>query len=132
MKSKVLTVLLACATAIIGGVLGYIRGRNDIQLENYKTYVLNVSSYYEAHSNVDFGDYLKARYYYFANRIPQRFLTIPAYDYGPVDFKGFSIGKGPTTPKCEYEHFKERKVSHKPFDYRTKSDKATATNQIKE
>lgn len=104
--------------ALIGGVVGYRAGRSDALIEDFKTYNGDLIGYYSfpGTQKVELKDFLIARYYYFANRIPMSVLGEP-YDYGNVDFNGLPIGKDMTTPAHEYELFKAKKVMfQKPFE----------------
>lgn len=105
--------ILAKFLILIGvGIACYRRGAQDVLLNDFKTYqgnLVHLESFSED-ANVDLKAFSKARYYYFANRIPKAYLGAP-YDFGPVDFKGLGIGKGPTTAQHEYLKFKALNVT---------------------
>jgi hypothetical protein len=111
MKKNAFIILALCATAIISGVTGYLKGRQSAFLEDFKTYSADLISLngFPENQKLELRDFLKARYYYIANKMPESYLGVP-YDYGNVDFHGLTIGKGPTAPKHEYQLFKARKV----------------------
>jgi hypothetical protein len=114
MKRLIFILAGVCVTMMLGGILGYRKGKSEAAIENYDTYRADLISYYgfPEHRKIQLKDFLKARYYYFANRVPSTYLESP-YDYGNVDFQGLTIGKGPTTPRREYQVFKEMKVFFK-------------------
>jgi hypothetical protein len=88
----------------------YFKGRNDVLVNDFKTYHANLIGFDQVSPDAEFKDYLKARYYYFANRVPKDVLAGSDKDYGPVStnaLRGLTIGKGPTTPQEEYRKFKE-------------------------
>lgn len=104
--------------ALVGGVLGYIKGINDTLIREFKVYRgnLNYGTYFEeGRLSLDLKEFLKGRYYYLGNRIPLSSLDGAAYDYGQVstNIAVLSIGKGPTTGQEEYRLFKQRGVSIK-------------------
>jgi hypothetical protein len=114
MKKLIITVAISCLAALIGGVVGYRAGRNDVLTTDFETYNADLIGYYgfPEPPKVELTDFLKARYYYFANRVPTSVLGEP-YDFGSVDFRGLTIGKGPTSPLNEYQIFKAKKVTFK-------------------
>jgi hypothetical protein len=91
-------------------------GRNSVLIGEFKTCGGNLT--YLTHFNKgapseELKDFMKARYYYLANRIPRCYLEGAAIDYGQVSTNtnaGVSIGKGPTTGQEEYRLFKEKGV----------------------
>jgi hypothetical protein len=114
MKRLIATIAISCVAMLVGGLVGYFEGKNDVLTDDFQTYNADLVSYYafpEAHK-VELKDFLMARYYYFANRIPENRLREP-YDFGSVDFRGLTIGNGPTSPQNEYQLFKDKKVTFK-------------------
>lgn len=113
---KKITIFVAAfgLTALIGGIIGYRAGKSDAAIEDFNVYDGNLIGYFgfPEDRKLPLADFLKARYYYFANRVPASVLGEP-YDFGSVDFKGAAIGKDLTTPKREYELFKAKKVTFK-------------------
>jgi hypothetical protein len=114
MKKIIIIAVAFCLMALIGVVVGYHAGRNDALIEDFKTYNGDLIGYYglPGTSKVELKDFLRARYYYFANRVPASVLGEP-HDYGSVDFNSLSIGKDVTTPTHEYELFKARNLISK-------------------
>lgn len=94
-------------------ILAYIRGRNDVWVAEFKTYQgdLVVVNYLDDRHSDDLKEFMKGRYYYLANKIPNSWLGSP-YDYGTVstNIAHLGIGKGPTSPQHEYELFKQKNV----------------------
>lgn len=114
MKSPIIVIAISGVAMVTGGLVGYNKGRNAVLTDDFQTYNADLVSYYafpEARK-VELQDFLKARYYYFANQIPEASLGEP-YDFGSVDFRGLTIGKGPTSPQHEYQLFKDKKVLFK-------------------
>jgi len=94
-------------------VISYLKGRNDVWVAEFKTYdgdLITLNLYEGRHSD-DLREFMKGRYYYLANKIPESWLGSP-YDYGVVstNVAHLGIGKGPTSPQNEYELFKQKKV----------------------
>lgn len=112
MKKRILMVALFCIAVLSAFIAGYLKGRQNAFLEDFKTYSADLVIYSDLSTNAKVGikEFLKARYYYTANKLPDGWLGVP-YDYGSVDFSNLTIGKGPTTPRQEYQTFKEKKVS---------------------
>ena len=107
-----------CLTILISYVVGYHARKAETAVEDFNTYQEALVGYYgfPEERKIELADFLKARYYYFANRVPPSVLGEP-YDFGSVDFKGMAIGQELTTPKREYELFKAKKVTFKkPFE----------------
>jgi hypothetical protein len=100
-----------CVTATVAGLIGYVQGRKAVLTAEFTTYAADLVTYYSEPEarRVELEAFLKARYYYLANRVPKRYLGAP-YDYGEADFRWLAIGKGPTTPRHEYERFKSLDV----------------------
>jgi hypothetical protein len=113
-KRAIIGIAIFGAAMLIGGFVGYNKGRNAVLIDDFQTYNADLVSYsaFPEARKVGLNDFLKARYYYFANQIPESSLVEP-YDFGSVDFRGLTIGKGPTSPQHEYELFKDKKVSFK-------------------
>ena len=101
---------------VIGDSLGYYQGRRDSSIANYKTYNIWLTSYYgySKYNGFPLADFLKARYYYFANRIPVSAFD-EHYDFGGVDFTGPAIGGDMTTPSYEYQMFRKKYTDAKMY-----------------
>ncbi len=114
MKLKVGMGFLFCTILLAVAAVAYIKGRNDVWIAEYKTYDANLIGLnnFETNHPPELKEFMKARYYYLANKIPRTWLGSP-FDYGPVstNVAHLAIGKGPTTAKHEYELFKEQKVN---------------------
>jgi len=118
MKKIITTVIISLFTSLIGYIIGQFQGRSDASVESFKVYNVWLISYYGFPENrkIELPDFLKARYYYFANRVPVGVLGEP-YDFGDVNFVGPAIGKDLTSPQHEYQLFKDKKVTFKkPFE----------------
>jgi hypothetical protein len=114
MKTRAVTICISLATLFLGFISGYRRGKEDVTAEEFHTYDADLIVYtgFKEYRELPLKEFLKARYYYFANRIPSSSLK-SAYDYGSVDFKGLSIGAGPTSPIHEYQMFKLKHITFK-------------------
>lgn len=118
MKTIVRISIVFVLTALVSGTIGYRCGKTDATIEDFKIYRAWLIGYYgfTETNSVTLADFLKARYYYTANRMPTSALGEP-YDFGDVDFIGSTIGAEETTPSREYELFKAKKVKfQKPFE----------------
>lgn len=86
-------------------IVGYLKGQEDTLTAELKVYYGNlVAANVPADSAL--VDFLKARYYYLANRIPDNRRPYPARDFGPITnmiAKTLAIGKGPTGADAEYK-----------------------------
>jgi hypothetical protein len=98
-------VLVGCAL-----VYAYRRGRRDVLISDFKTYSANtVALKFSNNYSADLKDFLKGRYYFCANRVPNDILKGSEHDYGPASTNSsLVIGKGPTTPQWEYQVFTNR------------------------
>jgi hypothetical protein len=117
MKKIILAFIALIFTALIGYFVGEFQGRSAASVEDFKVYNAWLIGYYgfPEDRKIELQDFLKARYYYFANRVPASVLGEP-YDFGGVNFIGPGIGKDLTSPQHEYELFKAKSVLKKPFD----------------
>jgi hypothetical protein len=105
---------LAVAVVLVASVVSaYVKGREDALIDDFKTYHANLVALESKVSNLgaeEVKEFVKARYYYFGNRIPKGWLPLTNLDHGPVStnaLAGLTIGKGPTTASEEYHKFKE-------------------------
>jgi len=107
LKLAIVPVLLGALTA------AYWLGRRDVWILELKTYEGNLIVVQNFQTNLppQLGEFLKARYYFLANKVPRNWM--PTKNYGPVsdEVAKLGIGKGPTTAKHEYESFKLRLAS---------------------
>lgn len=114
MKRKLKLVAIYCVlllpTALAGFHFGFSKGMERARIEEFGTYRASLSHCHDFPEarNVPLEDFLKARYYYLANNIPEDWLGSPV-DYGPVNFQRLVIGKG-TSPEREYQLFKQKNV----------------------
>ena len=130
MKKIIIFVAAFGLTALVGGIIGYRAGRNDAVIEDFKVYNAGLVDYYgfPEDRKIELQDFLKARYYYFANRVPANVLGEP-YDFGSVDFKGMAVSRELTTPKHEYELFKSKPVTFKkPYVADGNMERANSNN----
>src|SRR6059058_1071630 len=109
MKIKVIIAFLFCLILLAVAVGAYVKGRDDVWVAEYKIYEANLIEleYFETNQPPALNEFMKGRYYYLANKIPQSDLGSP-YDFGPVStiVAHLGVGKGPTAPQHEYELFK--------------------------
>jgi hypothetical protein len=108
-----LVIPLALLICVIGSLAGYRKGRRDVWIEQFKVYsgiLIDVTNF-RTNASPELIEFLKARYYYVANKLPENWIGTP-YDYGDINTNllQFSIGKGPTTATEEYRHFKDRGI----------------------
>jgi hypothetical protein len=112
-----------CITAVLFGLLcitaticAYNKGRDDVWISEFKLYDANLIKIQHFETNIppELKEYMKGRYYYLANKIPNNWLGNP-YDYGEVNSNVIHlvIGKGDIGPRYEYEIFKQKKVTFK-------------------
>lgn len=113
MKIRILIALLLCVVLLTVIMGSYVKGRSDVWNMEYKTYEENLITlkYFETNKSPELSDFMKARYYYLANKLSRSLLGSP-YDFGPVGTNAahLGIGKGPTTPLHEYELFKKKNI----------------------
>ena len=110
---KLLIRVLYCVIVLAVGILAYKQGRDDVWVAEFKIYngnLVGIDSDNIQYSD-DLKEFLKGRYYYLANKIPNGWLGSP-FDYGAVGskIKHLAVGKGPTSAQYEYQLFKEKKV----------------------
>ena len=106
---KVVILLSATIAAFAGG---YSRGRNAVLIAEFKVYYGNLVAR-TVPADSPLADFLKARYYYLANRIPNRELPLPVRDFGPVTndlARALAIGKGPTRADAEYQSYRDQRL----------------------
>jgi len=98
-------VLIAAVVAIVGA---YIKGRNDVLIGEFKQYQANVLTltHWETNQPPELKEFVKAHYYYLANRTPKNWVGRP-YDYGAVSTNVIHLTgfKGPTSAQEEYRKF---------------------------
>ena len=103
-----LLVSLIVAGAIIGA---YLRGRNDVWIGEFKECQGNMLTLtvWETNHPPELKEFVKARYYYLANKIPKSWLGNP-HDYGEVSINvaHLAVFKGQTSGQEEYRRFLER------------------------
>ena len=111
-RKSILTVVYPVLLVAVA-LLAYRRGRNDVWVAEFKVYqgnLIGVISFPTQHSG-DLKEFLKGRYYYLGNRVPEGWLGSP-YDYGSVstNISDLAIGKGDTSSRHEYQLFKSKNV----------------------
>jgi hypothetical protein len=101
--------LLGCIACFTAYTMGEKRGEHVYMRETHETYRSNLVGNKRAlrSGQIRTMDFLLARYYFLANRIPENMLG-PAYDFGPVNFSGLTIGSSDTSPFHEYQIFTNR------------------------
>lgn len=100
-----LSVIITAVTASIA----FYEGRQSVWIMEFKTYQINLVVGKTIPVSGDIYEFMKARYYYLANKIPKSYVE-GSHDYGTVsNLNVSSIGKGPTTPSEEYRKFQELK-----------------------
>ncbi len=114
MNKKPIFKILYISLLIAVAILSYMRGRHDVLVGEFKIYeadLIDVRFYGNRYSD-DLKEFMKGRYYYLANRVPEGWLGSP-YDYGMVstNVAHLGIGKGPTSPQHEYDQFKQKNVT---------------------
>jgi hypothetical protein len=111
MKHQGVISLLFSLVAVVAIVGAYLKGRNDVWIAEFKQYQANMLTltHWETNHPPELREFVKAHYYYSANRTPKSWVGRP-YDYGSVStniihLTGF---KGPTSAQEEYRLFLER------------------------
>jgi len=101
-------VLLGVVFAMVGA---YVKGRRDVLVNEFKHYDANMVdlTYWETNHPAELKEFVKARYYYLANRIPKSWVGRP-HDYGAVSTNVIHLTgfKGPSSAREEYRVFLER------------------------
>ena len=111
MKTKVIVRFLA-VMIFFGAFAGaYVKGRNDVWENEFKECQANMLmlTYWETNQPPELREYVKARYYYLANKVPKDFVGRPN-DFGPVgtNVEGLAVFKGPSSGRAEYASFLQR------------------------
>ena len=107
MKKTILRFIIVAAifAALIGA---YLRGRRDVWVNEFKTCQAHMTAltYWETNQPPELREYVKARYYYLANRIPKEWLGNPK-DFGDVstNVDHLATFKGPSSGHSEYRDF---------------------------
>ena len=111
MKRQSVIRLLVCLVAIAAIIGAYFKGRKDVLVGEFKQYQANMLTLtqWETNHPPELKEFVKAHYYYLANRTPKSWIGRPD-DYGAVStnivhLTGF---KGPTSAQEEYRLFLER------------------------
>jgi len=101
-------VFLVAVAAIIGA---YLKGRHDVWIGEFKQYQADMLrlTYWETNHPPELKEFVKAHYYYAANRTPESWVGHP-YDYGAVSTNLLHLTqfKGPSSAREEYRLFLER------------------------
>lgn len=113
---KSTVIALVCLLGLgTGWLFGYEKGKRSALIAEFKVAASNVARLSEG-GDPTLREFAKARYYYCANRLPDRYFPSRG-DYGMVNTQQLSnitIGKGPTTAGEEYQKFRERMQSLHP------------------
>lgn len=111
MKNQSVIRMLVCVVVVASIVAAYLKGRHDVWIGEFKQYQANMLTltHWETNHPPELKEFVKAHYYYMANRTPKSWVGRP-YDYGAVStniihLTGF---KGPTSAQEEYRLFLER------------------------
>lgn len=114
MKTRIVKPLVWALLSLVLVVAAYLKGRTDVWTAEFKVYHGNLTIFVDAEHAPELKAFLKARYYYLANKIPKSWLEGAAKDYGTVttnELNRIVAGKGPTSAQEEYQKFKNRGVS---------------------
>ena len=110
MKKGIIS-FVACLIALGALIIAYQRGRNDVWVTEFKVCQANMLwlTYWDTNQPPALKEYVKARYYYLANRIPKSWLGKPC-DYGAVstNVADLAVFKGPSSGQSEYFDFLKR------------------------
>lgn len=114
MKNRLITVLILAI--LVGLTAAYLRGRRDVFVNEFKECEANmlVLSAWETNQPPELREYVKARYYYLANRIPKTYLGNPK-NFGDVstNLDHIAVFKGPSSGHSEYRDYLIRYVLDK-------------------
>ena len=111
MKRQSVIRLLVCLVAIAAIIGAYFKGRKDVLVGEFKQYQANMLTLtqWETNHPPELKEFVKAHYYYLANRTPKSWIGRPddyeAVSTNIVHLTGF---KGPTSAQEEYRLFLER------------------------
>ena len=97
---------------VVGALIGaYVMGRRDVWIMEFKECQGNMLTLtvWETNHPPELKEFVKARYYYLANKIPKSWVGRP-YDYGAVSTNVIHLTgfKGRTSGQEEYRLFLER------------------------
>ena len=111
MNKRIIVRLFICII-ICGALIGaYLRGRNDVWLTEFKECEANMLTItrWETNHPPELNEYVKARYYHLANKIPKSWLGNP-HDYGAVstNIQHLAVFKGPSSGQAEYLEFLQK------------------------
>jgi len=117
MRPKVIVRFLA-VFIFLGTLIGaYLKGRNDVWKREFKECQgdMVILTYWETNQPPELKEYVKAHYYYLANKVPKDFVGQPK-DFGAVstNVAGLAVFKGPSSGQAEYLNFLHRFNLPKP------------------
>lgn len=117
MKTKV-TVSVMAAIGLVAAINAVYRwGQQSVWKTAFKECHahLQTLTQWETNRPPELREYLKARYYHLANRVPKEFVGEPR-DYGPVDTNvaTLAVFKGPSSGQLEYAAYRQRFNLPKP------------------
>lgn len=111
MRRKTVLQILLCLMGMAGIIGAYLKGRNDVWIGEFKQTQANMLTLtqWETNHPPELREFIKARYYYVANRTPRAWVGRP-YDYGMVstNIVHLTSFKGPTSAQEEYRLFLKR------------------------
>jgi len=107
MNTKAIVLLLA-GLIFVGA---FFEGRKDVWENEFKECQANMLTltYWETNQPPKLKEYIKARYYYLANKVPKDFVGEPK-DFGAVstNVADLAVFKGPSSGQAEYLNFLQR------------------------
>lgn len=111
MTTKVIVRFLA-VLMFLGALVGaYLKGRSDVLEIEFKECQGNMVmlTYWESNQTPELKEYVKARYYYLANKVSKDFVS-PPRDFGAVSTNAetLAVFKGPSSGQMEYLNFLQR------------------------
>jgi hypothetical protein len=111
MKKQIILQLLISLVIFAVLIGAYLQGRKDVWENEFiecRANLLELTQW-ETNQPPELKEYVKARYYYLANKISDRSFVNPC-DYGPVNtnVQHLAIFKGPSSGQAEYLDFLQR------------------------
>jgi hypothetical protein len=115
LKKLAFLAILVLPALLVGYLLGQIHGRRAVLIAEFKQYSGNMLTLTlrltqsETNHPPELKDFVKAHYYWLANRIPENWVGTPS-NYGPVstNISPLTAFKGPSNAQWEYQEFLRR------------------------
>jgi hypothetical protein len=107
-KKRILFLALWVGVTMAIAIVAYLQGRKAVWISEFKTYQGNMVTFDRRRYSEDLAEFMKARYYYLANRIPSSWVAYRDYGQVSTNISLLVIGKGPTTAEEEYRAYKAR------------------------